>query len=184
MFFWHSARTLALHCPKAFHRRGRRARRETILKAPRSRRPRGEKLLDSEVRSYVCTLRDVTTVTSRPTADVATKLSRRAWLTSTLALMVAGCAPRHIKASPPPSSSAAGEIETVTGPVRADTLGVTLMHEHVLVDFIGASEVSRSRYDADVVFEQCFPICSRCARSDARRSSSARPPISGGIHGS
>jgi phosphotriesterase-related protein len=36
-------------------------------------------------------------------------------------------------------------------------LGLTLMHEHVLVDFIGASEVSRSRYDADVVFQTVLP---------------------------
>ena len=31
------------------------------------------------------------------------------------------------------------------------------MHEHVLVDFIGAEEVSRSRYDADAVFRQALP---------------------------
>ena len=34
---------------------------------------------------------------------------------------------------------------------------MTLMHEHVLVDFIGASEVSRSRYDADEVFRTVLP---------------------------
>jgi phosphotriesterase-related protein len=34
---------------------------------------------------------------------------------------------------------------------------MTLMHEHVLVDFIGASEVSRSRYDPDVVFRTVLP---------------------------
>ena len=34
---------------------------------------------------------------------------------------------------------------------------MTLMHEHVLVDFIGASEVSRSRYDADGVFRTVPP---------------------------
>lgn len=44
-------------------------------------------------------------------------------------------------------------IETVTGPIAADHLGVTLMHEHVLVDFIGAGQVSPSRYDANAVFD-------------------------------
>jgi len=45
----------------------------------------------------------------------------------------------------------------VTGPIAADRLGLTLMHEHVLVDFIGAAEVSPSRYDADAVFKAVLP---------------------------
>ena len=45
----------------------------------------------------------------------------------------------------------------MTGPVAADRLGMTLMHEHVLVDFIGAAEVSPSRYDADAVFKAVLP---------------------------
>src|SRR6185503_20351713 len=48
-------------------------------------------------------------------------------------------------------------IDTVTGPIAADRLGLTLMHEHVLVDFIGAAEVSPSRYDADAVFKAVLP---------------------------
>ena len=36
------------------------------------------------------------------------------------------------------ASRARGAIDTVTGPIAADRLGTTLMHEHVLVDFIGA----------------------------------------------
>jgi phosphotriesterase-related protein len=38
-----------------------------------------------------------------------------------------------------------------------DRLGLTLMHEHVLVDFIGASQVSARRYDADHVFATVLP---------------------------
>ena len=49
-------------------------------------------------------------------------------------------------------------IQTVAGPVDPAQLGVTLMHEHVLVDFIGAAEVSPSRYDADVVFARALPF--------------------------
>ena len=45
----------------------------------------------------------------------------------------------------------------MTGPIAADRLGLTLMHEHVLVDFIGAAEVSPSRYDADAVFKAVLP---------------------------
>ncbi len=94
---------------------------------------------------------------TRPIPDVPTTVSRRSWLTGALALMAAGCAPRHRGNAARPPSSNASVIETVTGPVSAETLGVTLMHEHVLVDFIGASEVSRSRYDAEEVFRTVLP---------------------------
>ena len=85
---------------------------------------------------------------------MTTTLSRRAWLTGTLGLATFACASRQsaMPGSAGPAASGPGPtIETVTGPIRADALGLTLMHEHVLVDFIGASEVSRSRYDADAV---------------------------------
>ncbi len=48
-------------------------------------------------------------------------------------------------------------VETVTGPVPSDRLGVTLVHEHVLVDFVGASEVSPARYDRDAAFRKALP---------------------------
>jgi phosphotriesterase-related protein len=55
------------------------------------------------------------------------------------------------------SATAPGHVQTVTGAVRPEALGVTLMHEHLLVDFIGAAQVSRSRYDADAVFKVALP---------------------------
>lgn len=48
-------------------------------------------------------------------------------------------------------------VETVRGPVSASELGVTLVHEHVLVDFIGADKVDRRRYDAEEVFRTALP---------------------------
>jgi phosphotriesterase-related protein len=48
-------------------------------------------------------------------------------------------------------------IDTVIGPIDPAMLGLTLMHEHVLVDFIGAREVTPSRYDADAVFKRTLP---------------------------
>ncbi len=45
----------------------------------------------------------------------------------------------------------------MTGPIAAERLGVTLMHEHVLVDFAGAEIVSPSRYDADEVLHVVLP---------------------------
>lgn len=50
-----------------------------------------------------------------------------------------------------------GTVNTATGPVAADQLGVTLCHEHVLVDFIGADRVSRDRYDRDAAFAKALP---------------------------
>jgi predicted metal-dependent phosphotriesterase family hydrolase len=49
------------------------------------------------------------------------------------------------------------EVQTATGPVPVSKLGTTLIHEHVMVDFIGAAEVSRSRYDANEVFRVALP---------------------------
>ncbi|MBP1601086.1 MAG: php, partial [Acidobacteria bacterium] len=46
------------------------------------------------------------------------------------------------------SSLTAPEVAmTVRGAVPAQDLGMTLMHEHVMVDFIGAAQVAKDRYD-------------------------------------
>ena len=42
--------------------------------------------------------------------------------------------------------------------MAADGLGLTLMHEHVLVDFAGAATVSPARYDADEAFRTILPF--------------------------
>jgi phosphotriesterase-related protein len=60
-------------------------------------------------------------------------------------------------ASPAPPARDVGRILTVRGPLEPSDLGTTLVHEHVLVDFIGAERVSRNRYDADLVFETVLP---------------------------
>jgi phosphotriesterase-related protein len=49
------------------------------------------------------------------------------------------------------------QVMTVRGPIRADELGPTLPHEHLFLDFIGADQVSRDRYDVDEVFEDVLP---------------------------
>jgi phosphotriesterase-related protein len=82
--------------------------------------------------------------------DTVTVLSRRE-LIGGLAAVAAGGALRG------GAAAAASTVSTVTGPIDADRLGVTLMHEHVLVDFIGAEQVSASRYDADEVFRIVLP---------------------------
>ena len=54
-------------------------------------------------------------------------------------------------------SDASGLVQAVTGPIPAARLGLTLMHEHVLVDFIGADQVSPQRYDANHAFTTVLP---------------------------
>lgn len=48
-------------------------------------------------------------------------------------------------------------VQTVTGSISPADLGVTLTHEHVMVDFVGADKVSRSHYDPDEVFRTALP---------------------------
>ncbi len=90
--------------------------------------------------------------------------SRREWLAGTLALLAAGCDSRRTQDRTSLAVERAGRIETVTGPVAADRLGVTLMHEHILVDFIGAAQVSPSRYDANAVFNAVLPHLQQARR--------------------
>ena len=52
--------------------------------------------------------------------------------------------------------------------MAADALGITLAHEHVLVDFIGADRVSPSRYDRDAAFAKALPHLERLARLGCR----------------
>jgi predicted metal-dependent phosphotriesterase family hydrolase len=87
---------------------------------------------------------------------MAAAISRREWLISA-ALLTCGCASRTPAGSPPASAERRPTIDTVRGPVPVDRLGVTLTHEHILVDFAGAEQVSPSRYDADRVFETALP---------------------------
>ena len=82
-------------------------------------------------------------------------ISRRDLVTGSLALAAGLLArPAALGGS---RQSARATIDTVTGPVLLARLGVTLMHEHVLVDFIGAADVSPSRYDRDQAFAVILP---------------------------
>lgn len=48
-------------------------------------------------------------------------------------------------------------IQTVLGPIKPSQLGLTLIHEHILVDFIGADNFDKNRYDPNEVFEVMLP---------------------------
>ncbi|PZX61103.1 phosphotriesterase-related protein [Algoriphagus ratkowskyi] len=48
-------------------------------------------------------------------------------------------------------------INTVTGPIPIASMGITLIHEHMLVDFIGADSVSSERYNQEEVIAKVLP---------------------------
>lgn len=64
--------------------------------------------------------------------------------------------------------AATGLIQTVAGSVAAEDLGFTLPHEHVLVDFIGAGQVSPARYDVDEVVASARPHLEQARRLGVR----------------
>src|SRR5215813_4209961 len=51
----------------------------------------------------------------------------------------------------------APQVNTVLGARSPRALGMTLMHEHVLVDFIGADKVGPHRYNVEEVFQTALP---------------------------
>jgi phosphotriesterase-related protein len=51
----------------------------------------------------------------------------------------------------------APRVMTVRGPIPPAELGLTLPHEHVVVDFIGAEKAAGRRYDQDAAFELALP---------------------------
>ena len=83
-------------------------------------------------------------------------LNRRAFLKAA-AHSLAGAAVAPALGRPAPEPQAM----TVRGARAAGRLGLTLMHEHVLVDFIGADQVSKDRYDPAEAFRVALPHLKR-----------------------
>ncbi|MBN1596924.1 MAG: hypothetical protein JW894_01410 [Bacteroidales bacterium] len=48
-------------------------------------------------------------------------------------------------------------IMTVKGPITAKDMGISLIHEHVMVDFIGADSTGKHRWNNNEVFEVVLP---------------------------
>ncbi len=48
-------------------------------------------------------------------------------------------------------------INTVRGPVEMDSIGITLIHEHLLVDFIGTDSTGYHRWNRDSVIQKALP---------------------------
>ncbi len=62
-------------------------------------------------------------------------------------ILIAGC-----------KSENSGLIMTVKGPVKASEMGVSLTHEHILVDFAGADKIADEKWDREAVIEKALPF--------------------------
>jgi predicted metal-dependent phosphotriesterase family hydrolase len=49
-------------------------------------------------------------------------------------------------------------VQTVLGPIPASKLGVTLVHEHIMCDFIGAEQTNRNRWQVEAVVKRMRPL--------------------------
>src|SRR6185437_10076628 len=84
-------------------------------------------------------------------------VTRRELIAGIAALVVTGATRRFGVLSALRAAPDSHVVQTASGTVAPDRLGLTLMHEHVLVDFVGADRVSPARYDPDEVFKVALP---------------------------
>ena len=49
-------------------------------------------------------------------------------------------------------------VWTIKGKLKTARMGQTLIHEHFLVDFIGADKISPNRWDREAVVEKVLPF--------------------------
>ncbi len=68
----------------------------------------------------------------------------------------------------PPSNTIDDYINTVTGPIPIDSMGLTLIHEHMLVDFIGADSINPDRWNRDSVVLKVLPYLLEVKRHGVR----------------
>lgn len=51
-----------------------------------------------------------------------------------------------------------GQLMTVNGPINPDSMGVALIHEHVMVDWIGADSTGYHRWQRDDIVNRALPF--------------------------
>lgn len=70
-------------------------------------------------------------------------------------------------------------IHSVLGQLAPEKLGVTLMHEHVMVDYIGADRASKSRYEVQEVVQTMLPFLRDLKTAGCETFVDATPPGQG-----
>jgi phosphotriesterase-related protein len=83
-------------------------------------------------------------------------MNRRNFLRTSLGTAAAACFPAI-----PSLKASAKTIHSVLGPLSASQLGTVLIHEHLLVDFGGATAAGQNRYDPEEVFRVALPHLNR-----------------------
>ncbi|HMP30238.1 MAG TPA: hypothetical protein PKD85_11600 [Saprospiraceae bacterium] len=72
-------------------------------------------------------------------------ISRRAFLKASCAMLLLDYKVKNV-------------VYTVKGKIPATSMGLTLVHEHLLVDFIGADQISFDRWDRKKVIDKMLPF--------------------------
>jgi phosphotriesterase-related protein len=101
-------------------------------------------------------------------------MNRRDFLKASVALTGLAASTRSLG-----SKEEKPQVMTVQGPLAPEQLDVTLPHEHVLVDFIGADKVSRDRYKPDEVFQVVLPHLKRAQDLGCRTLAECTPAYLG-----
>lgn len=70
-------------------------------------------------------------------------------------------------------------IQTVLGPREPKELGITLMHEHIMVDYAGADFLSPDRYDRAEVVAIMLPFLQKLKKAGCGTFVDATPPGNG-----
>jgi len=86
-------------------------------------------------------------------SKVSACLTRRRFLRDTTLLAVAAAVRAHAA-----QELAQPLVQTVLGTIPASKLGVTLPHEHVMCDFIGAEHTDRHRWEVATVVKRMLPF--------------------------
>ena len=81
------------------------------------------------------------------------KYTRRTFLKNSSAAATCAMLPISLVAG----DVAASEVITVNGRINARKMGFSLIHEHILVDFIGADQISQDRWDREKVVSKVLP---------------------------
>jgi len=68
-----------------------------------------------------------------------------------------------------------GKIMTVLGPIAPEQLGVTLPHEHAVVDFLGAEKATALRHDAEDAFNTILPHLKKLKERGCRSLAECTP---------
>ncbi|WP_336516080.1 hypothetical protein [Pollutibacter soli] len=72
-----------------------------------------------------------------------------------------------------------GRIFTVNGPIEPSQMGMTLVHEHVMVDFAGANVSTGKAYNPDEVFDIALPYLNEIKNAGCKTFIDCTPSLLG-----